>query len=314
MDVFTALGSKESSYSYYEIFVHPFLRDSDVILSAVAFYFFVQYATMFLMPIFSRKYRTLSLDDKRSFAIRVVSIVNGLFMFKSAFFFVDGLFKNGGLHDRHYETIDGYRTYRLVIVGYFLWDIIVCVAYNWGFMWTVHAVASFTGTYFLAFPFSDQYATYYSGMFETSNAFIHGAALLKMLDSNLRLASILEYIFAALFFCIRVIGGTIVTSRYYMDMVPVLMAGKGHSHATIASCLFLVAVVMILQYVWFWEIIRIATGMSPSPNGPTTAAATSTTSDASSGAQAVTGGAAAASPEKDSKPRSSSRKAARKED
>lgn len=255
-------GSTESQYSYYDIFIHPFLRDADVIVSAMVAYFLIQYVTMFVMPYLSVGYRKLSKADKQTFAIRVVSIVNGLVMFNSAFFFLDQVRQNGGnIHDRHYEEIPGYRVYRLAIVGYFLWDVIVCIMYKWGAMWTIHAVAAFLGTYFLSFPFSDQYGTYYSGMFETSNAFIHSAALLKMLNTHLHVAAILEYVFAGLFFLIRVVGGTFVTTRWYMDMVPALLQGKGHSHAQIGACLVLVAIVMILQYVWFWEIVKLATGI-----------------------------------------------------
>lgn len=257
-------GSSESQYSYYDILFHPFVRDMDVILSAVVGYFIVQFATQFLMPYFSQGFRKLSLADQRSFAIRVVSIVNGIVMFQSAFVFVDQLRVNGWrLGKDHYTEVPGYRPFRLIIVGYFLWDLIVCVAYNWGAMWTIHAIASFLGTYFLAFPFSDQYGAYYSGMFETSNGFLHIAHLCKMLNVHLGFASTMEYIFAFLFFAIRVVGGTIVTSSWYMDMIPMLMAGKGHSHVTIISCLVLVFVVMILQYVWFWEIVKLALGLKP---------------------------------------------------
>ncbi|CUE99299.1 transmembrane protein, putative [Bodo saltans] len=262
-----AFGSTESQYSYYEIFIHPFVRDAEIIIAATIGYFVVQFATMAMMPYISLAYRKLSKTDQQNFAIRVVSIVNGFVMFNSAFIFLDELRRNNWtLHDRHYEEIPGYRPYRLMIVGYFLWDLLVCVGYRWGAMWTIHAIVSFLGTYFLAFPFSDQYAAYYTGMFETSNAFIHSAALLKMLKIHLGLASLLEYIFAGLFFFIRVLGGTFVTLSWYVDMVPRLLAGRGHSHFTIAVCLLSVAVVMVLQYVWFWEIVKIATGRGDAPS------------------------------------------------
>jgi hypothetical protein len=76
---------------------------------------------------------------------------------------------------------------------------------------------------------------------------------------------VLEYIFAALFFIIRVVGGTVVTLSWYLDMIPRLIAGRGHSHFTIVCCLVLIAVVMVLQYVWFWEIVKIATGRGDPP-------------------------------------------------
>lgn len=276
---FDSFGSTESQYSYYEIFFHPFVRDAGVILAAVVGYFIVQFGTMALMPLISPAYRKLSKADRQNFAIRVVSIANGIIMCNSAWIFMSELRRNGWtLHDRHYEEIPGYRPYRLTIVGYFLWDVLVCVGYRWGPLWIIHAIASFLGTYFLAFPFSDQYAAYYTGMFETSNAFIHSAALLKMLNMHLGLATVLEYMFAALFFIIRVLGGTFVTLSWYADMVPRLMAGRGHSHFTIVSCLVLVAIVMVLQYVWFWEIVKIATGRGDAPP-----VVSSTTSDKAEG-------------------------------
>jgi len=249
------------NYTNYDVYIQPFLRDSDVVLPALAGWFFIQYATQFVMGLVSSEFARLDIKEQRNFAIRMCAVVNGLVMFKSAFFFLSELYRSGwSLHSDHYTEIPGYRPYRLIIVAYFLWDCIVCVLYRWNWQWKAHAVCSFFGTYFLAFPFSEQYATYFSGMFETSNAFIHTATMLRTLNTFVAVATFLEYVFAALFLFVRVVGGTYITYKWYAEMIPLMIDRKTHANTPIILCLSMIWPVLLLQYYWFYEIIAIGLG------------------------------------------------------
>ena len=256
--------------SYYDVYLHPFVRDSDIIIPGFLGWFFVQFITNIVFNLVSSKYRSLPKEDKQQFGVRMCAILNGIAMSNSAYYFVREMqINNWSFHHDHYQEIDGYRPYRLLIVSYFLWDIVVCIAYGWSWKWTLHGVVSFFGTYFLAYPYAEQYATYYSGMFELSNAFYHVACIIRQLDGPAGVATLLEYSFGVMFLVIRIIGGTYVTSMYWLDMIELIRSGKAHAVSPIVCCLLLVLVVMFLQYVWFGDIIKAATGKGTPNDTPT---------------------------------------------
>lgn len=252
------------SEEFVAVYLYPLYRDRDILVPGFLGWFAIQFLTNFIFSLVSGKYRALKPEDKQQFGVRMCAIANGIAMSNSAYFFVTNMQRNNWAFDevQMYEEIPGYRPFRLLIVSYFLWDIVVCIMYGWSWKWTLHGIVSFFGTYFLAYPYADQYATYYSGMFELSNAFIHVATMIRQLGGPTVVAAVLEGTFALLFLVIRILGGTYVTTMYELAMWRLIQSGRAHASGAVAVCMALVLVVMFLQYVWFVEIVKVAAGGS----------------------------------------------------
>lgn len=239
----------------YELYIEPFVRDFPYWLPCLFFWFAVQHGSYFILNKISKRFQSLSNDDKLAFCVRLCAITNSFSCYYSAF-----IFFTVGIPGGFYVPSPGYGFNRILIVSYFSWDIFVVFRYNWDVAWKIHAIVSFLGTYFMSFPFADQYAAYFAGVFEMSNSFIHFPMLLQMMNLWPGLQMILKYTFAFLFLWIRVVGGTYVSYRFLNEAIPLFIAGEVHGRVPFAIVLVILTVVMLLQYVWFWEIVQIALG------------------------------------------------------
>lgn len=251
-----------SNITNFELFFGTFINNWKFLLAVVAFFTVVQQVAPFILAaMFGKKYTSLKKKQQSDLAIAFCSIVNCIISFRTAYLFVVTYIEHDfTFHNYHYQEIEGYEFTRLLIVGYFLWDVVVCIVYRWGFAWTAHGVASFSGTYGLAFPVTDQLATYFTGMFELTNGLLHTASLLRAMKTHEGLAYMLEVIFAVSYFFIRVLGGTYIVYHWSSNMFELIQTGRSHSPVAIIAMLIFVIVIMILQYVWFWEIIQTAMG------------------------------------------------------
>lgn len=251
-----------SGLTNFELVFGLFIKHWQFLLAVVAFYSTIQLTAPFLLrAAFGKKFTSLSKKKQSDLAIAFCSIVNCIVSSRTAYLFVRTFVEHGyTFHNYHYQEIEGYEFTRLMIVGYFLWDVVVCVLFQWGFAWTAHGAASFCGTYLLAFPISDHMSTYFTGMFELTNGFLHTASLLRAVKAYEGVATILEYIFGLTYFLIRVCGGTYVTYNWVVEMTALIHTGKSHSPVCIVLMITFLLIIMVLQYVWFWEIIQTALG------------------------------------------------------
>ncbi|RNF18274.1 uncharacterized protein Tco025E_04553 [Trypanosoma conorhini] len=253
-------------YGAYDLYIAPLVRDYAVSLPMLGFWFALQWMlavlyTRLLGDVFTRLTRQL----RQEVVVRTVSALNGLLMIGAAACFVFNLrVHNFTLADDFYAEIPGYRFFRISIVAYFAWDIIVCFVYRWDLLWKVHAIASFLGAYLLSFPFSDYHGSYFTGMFELSNAPLHISTIMRTLDikATLPLVLVMEALFAVMFFLIRVLGGTIVTLSWLKLSCARLVENYNaggvllHGEAPVLISMLLIVVVQLLQYVWFVEVVR----------------------------------------------------------
>ncbi|ORC92868.1 uncharacterized protein TM35_000021940 [Trypanosoma theileri] len=250
----------------YDIYIAPFLRDFHVFFPIFLSWFVVQWAASHLLGfLFGPPFKRLPKEKREDVIVRSVSVCNGLLMTGAAVCFLHDLRQNNFVfHNDQYREVPGYRFFRIAIVSYFAWDIVVCHVYKWSFIWKVHAVASFTGAYLLSFPFSDHYGSYFTGMFELSNSPLHLSSILRTLEisSLLPFATAMEGLFAILFVCVRVVGGSIVTASWlkhtYMNLVANYYAGGTLVHGEVPLLISIVLIVIIqtLQYIWFVEIVK----------------------------------------------------------
>lgn len=253
-------------YTLYDIYVAPFVRDFGIFFPTFLMWFVLQWcAPRALARVFGSLFTRLSKEQQTELSVRMVSVCNGLLMTGAALCFASNFYAQRlTFCDDHYKEIAGYRFFRVAIVSYFAWDIVVCFVYRWGVIWKIHAISSFVGAYLLSFPIFDQYGSYFAGMFELSNAPLHLSVILRTLNSAAlhSFADVLEKIFALCFLVIRVVGGSFVSFMWLRTSCAQLVAnlrsrGKLFNHeGPIVMCVVLLLVIQFLQYVWCAAIVR----------------------------------------------------------
>ncbi|KAH9577726.1 TRAM/LAG1/CLN8 homology domain [Trypanosoma melophagium] len=250
----------------YDIYIAPLVRDFTVFFPMFLAWFVVQWGASHLLPLlFGPAFKRLSREKRVEVIVRTVSVCNGLLMTGAAVCFLSDLRANNFIfHNDQYREIPGYRFFRITIMSYFAWDIVVCIMYRWSVIWKVHAVASFIGAYLLSFPFSDHYGSYFTGMFELSNSPLHLSSIARTLEipSLIPFATVMEGLFAVLFVCVRVVGGSIVAASWLkhtcMNLVANYYAGGTlvHGELPLIISIVLLVVIQTLQYIWFAEIVK----------------------------------------------------------
>lgn len=203
--------------SAFELLTQPITRDPVFFFGAVAFYFFCQFGSKFAMNALSAKFRRLSEDDKNTWTVRFVACVNSVLSARTAYLWITQarFLASADL----YATVPSQVTSTTLIAAYFFWDLIICVAYRWGAMYTGHAVASLAVSIVCAWPFGERYHGYFSGVFEMSNIFIHSAEMLSSIDSAPAVVAALKGVFSVLFLAVRPIGGTYVAVQFSVALV-----------------------------------------------------------------------------------------------
>ena len=265
-----------SQMGVIDIVAYTIQTGGTYMLAGCLFFFFVQFAAHYVLgAIFGDAYKKRRTPtQQREDCIRVCAIVNGLTSISAAFLFFRSFILHGfRLHSYHYQPMAGYDFNRGFITGYFIWDIIICIRYQWGFLWTVHGIFSFLGSFFLNFPVSDHIGTFFSGTFELTNGLMHSSVLLRNYGVGLHIATIFEYIFALLYFIIRVIGGTYCAYTWISDMLILWGRGEVHNYPATAFLIFSLSTIILLQYVWFWEIVQIGLGLKKNDHTSTDDAA-----------------------------------------
>lgn len=272
-----------------DVFIGPFLRDFYILVPTVLWWIFFHVAMNYIVPRVVPFFHRLKPSEKEEFVIRVVSAANGMMLSTCSPVFVRNFLANGILGGSLYTELPEYRIYRAAIVGYFVWDVITCFYYRWGIEWKIHGVCSLLGSYFLMYPLMDDLGSYYGGLFEGTNAFLHVSAMLRMISAVCNdkikrerevkerangIATVLEYMFAFLFTMLRVVMGSLVgycsVSRLcralYADYVsPKPTPPQSHNALVVLICLVSVSSIHILQYIWFVLIIKKALGLDASP-------------------------------------------------
>ncbi|EAN95633.1 hypothetical protein C3747_95g105 [Trypanosoma cruzi] len=253
-------------YGAYDLYVAPFVRDFTVLLPMVAVWFVLQWAMPSLYTrIFGAGFTRLSPKKREDVVVRSVSVLNSFLMTGAAACFLSNLYAhNFTLPGEYYGDIPGYCFFRISIVSYFVWDIAVCFMYGWGELWKIHAIASLLGAYLLSFPFSDHYASYFTGMFELSNAPLHLSVIMRTLDVKALnpFVMVMEGAFALLFVVIRVLGGTIVAAAWLKLSCIRLVANYHtggrllHGEVPVVIAMTLIVVIQLLQYIWCVEVTR----------------------------------------------------------
>jgi hypothetical protein len=239
--------------TWHDILAGPFLRDWPVYLVGVAFWFAVQsmaHNLLSLSPVYRKK---LTRKEQNELCVRVVAIVNGLTCVRSVYLFVA---VGPTLGDDEYANMAEYRSPQALLISYFIWDVIICVRYDWGLAFLLHGVVSVVGLYLSSFPLSDSTSGYFSGVFEMSNGPLHLAALLRAVELLPALAAALDGVFVLMFFGIRIIGGTYVCVNWSRAMIGLLQRGEAHSAVCVVIVVAILWTVLGLQYFWSRTVVE----------------------------------------------------------
>ena len=245
------------------LWLMPAQRDAWLLIPAVVMWFVIQHAVgpalgaMF----FGKKYNNLKRKDKDDWKVRFASLVNGLMCCRAAYFFFFVATNNKGYSCDVYATKPEYNISQILIVSYFIWDVITSVYFDWGPLFIGHAIFSLLGTYLLMYPVADEFSGHFTGTFEISNIFIHGAEMLAHTKTAPGLQHIMKLIFALLFTVVRVGGGSFVAYSFTMCAIPLVQSGTAHSDFAIIACCVIIWTLQCLQYLWFKTIVKTALGM-----------------------------------------------------
>lgn len=244
--------------STQDFFFRTITEDWHIFAGAVSFYFFCQFGSKHFMNAFSAKFRKFTEEEKNTWSVRFVSCVNSLICGRTAYLHVTQAYQLPSETDL-YQTIPGHKLQMELISAYFIWDVIVCVMYKWGPIYTGHGIASGLGTYFSCWPFAERWVGWFAGTFELSNIFIHAAEMLTALDAAPALVSALKIVFSVLFLLIRPIAGTWVSCKFTIaayDLIVTKNFERCHHPAAPIACLTVTWTLMALQYLWTGTILR----------------------------------------------------------
>jgi hypothetical protein len=264
--------------SNYDVWVAPLLRDLDVIIPGILFFFVVQHSLHFIATRALPKYRALSKKDQLEWCIRGVAVINGILCQRSTYLWLTYLWNMpADFKYDMYTPLPGYRTSLALLNAYFLWDLFVCIYYGWSWAFTMHAMASGLGMYLCSFPCSDMWSPYYAGLYELSNMTFHGAQMLRTVTDQHKggwrttLPVIGESFFVFWFFVVRLIGGVFTSSRWLWLMGWAVYDGTVHNYSAALVMMPLFMSVIGVQFFWAGEVIdgvKKAMGLSSASAAP----------------------------------------------
>lgn len=161
----------------------------------------------------------------------------------------------------------GYDAYTQFIycvsVGYFLWDSVVCIQYQWGFEYIMHGVLCFFVYYINLFPFLHYWGRFYLGAFELSSIPLHFRGCMIMLRWNkieehpdkFKYFMLAQNTWVAIYTVCRILIGTHTTYVFLQDMFALLASGLYHSRLVVYLNIVVLALMMLLMYYWMYQII-----------------------------------------------------------
>jgi hypothetical protein len=250
--------------SDYDAWVAPFVRDLDIYIPGVLFFFAVQHGLRFLARALFPRFRTLSEKDQFDWCIRGVAVANGIICQWNTYLWISYFWNMPeGFDFDMYTPLPGYRVPLGMLISYFIWDFCVCCWYGWSWAYTIHAVASGVGMYLCSFPCSALWSPFFSGVYELSNMTFHTAHMTRAVCNpdiktgwRVVLPKFGEMFFVLWFFVVRLLGGVVTSSQWLWMMGTAVKEEKVHNYAAAYTMMPLFAMVIVVQFFWAGEVIR----------------------------------------------------------
>jgi len=250
--------------SNYDAWVAPFIRDLDVYIPGVLFFFAVQHGQRLVASRLFPRFRAMSEKDQLDWCVRGVAVANGIICQRSTYLWLSYLWNMpDDFHYDMYTPLPGYRVPLAMLNCYFLWDFIVCCWYGWSWAYTIHAVASGVGMYLCSFPCSALWSPYYAGVYELSNMTFHTAHMIRTVcDPTIKsgwrvvIPKLGEAFFVFWFFTVRLAGGVWTSTRWLWLMGNAVANDEVHNYSAAYVMMPLFAMVIIVQFFWAGEVIK----------------------------------------------------------
>jgi hypothetical protein len=243
--------------TWYTLLISPFFANYPIILASTVACFALQSAcaTLSQKVFFTRIYTSLTKEDRRAWNVRMVAFAHALVAFTCLPGF---LFPNPYLRADYYAYSPFSQCVFSIAAGYFLWDIVVCVWFRWGYMVFAHGVTCFLVFYLALHPFLHHVGRFYLGVYELSTPCLHVYKMLQLAgQSNTLLCKTIGILFALIFTAARIICGIPYSLLWGQDMIHLIQTGKAHSVAIVSLYIASNVTLNLLNMMWWGAILKI---------------------------------------------------------
>ncbi len=155
---------------------------------------------------------------------------------------------------------DGRERQGWLLSGYFFFDLWLVLTEDWGAIFVWHAVAALLVFLGGLRPFLHYVGTVFL-LYELSTPLMNlRRHLIEVMPQRQDLIAATSYVFAAVFFSVRIVFGLWVSFRWWAQMLDLWSRGAEHSHVLFALYLISNAALNGMNVYWFYVMISVASG------------------------------------------------------
>jgi len=146
-----------------------------------------------------------------------------------------------------------------IAAGYFLWDMLVSIWFQWGIGFVAHGISCFFVYGFSQYPFLHYWGLYFL-LYELSTPFLHARWFLIAIKQKGAILTLIQLCFVGAFVSMRLVLGSIASYTWWGLMLKLLESGQAHSNVVVIMYLCCNVVLNALNWYWFSQILAGATG------------------------------------------------------
>lgn len=232
-------------------------EDAAIPLASACFFFVLQHAIGPLLDLFTNLHKRLDEKHHTDLHVRVSATIHAIVVCYGSIL----LMLNPG-EALTKDEVNGYepraQLYIGIAMGYFIWDTCVCVWYNWGWGFLLHAVFCTVLYGCAAQPFLHYAATLFL-LFELSTPLLHLRwLLLQLKQADTVLFKATNYGFALCFFVVRLVLGIPLSWKFVQRPC---WFDDGGSNLHFSAVLMSVGnlTLNVLNVFWFVQMVKSAT-------------------------------------------------------
>jgi len=247
----------------YDVLVRPAVEYGPIIVSTTCFCALLQQLVQYLSFKFSSTYRSLKHTEKVDWSVRCIALIHGIF---ACSFLLDVLYPDPELVElnwsegtvvfHHYASTSKNYLIFPISIGYFLWDFLICLYYQWPGGYTLHAFFCAMVYYFALFPFEQYILLFFLVAFEQSTPWLHIRGFMQFTNTDHGpIYWFVGFMFVATFYLFRPILGTIVSYYWWIGIWELYQSGRYHSQFIIVWYMVTDVVLMALMFFWSYVIV-----------------------------------------------------------
>eukprot|EP00668_Euglena_longa_P006689 GGOE01008001.1.p1 GENE.GGOE01008001.1~~GGOE01008001.1.p1 ORF type:complete len:272 (-),score=42.54 GGOE01008001.1:697-1437(-) len=228
------------------------------ILTATAVFFLIQFGSGWICKNFFRSaWKELELGKSTDeWCVRNVSTAHCFV----AWTLVPGWFLKPQSAVTDFYAFDPFvQTVLCISVGYFIWDLIICLWYRWPLPFLAHCICCLAVMYAGLYPFLHFQGRFFLGFYEISTPWLNVYKQMQLTGNTKgSLYTALGLLFAVTFTVARILWGIPYSVRWYFQMYELVNFGRPHSTAIVA--MYVVANVILngVNLLWWKGILDLA--------------------------------------------------------